>query len=785
MLKWILLTLFSLNLFALEISMDSAKDDFARYSTLHLSDSQDFVCQEIKDDFLVTTEIICAFSKRPSQSIKKLQNDFFKIDTFIKKETFFISIKPFYKIKLIPDIFNLSVDDTVYQADVVNAKRWIVLGYKKKEPLVNNRERPDISINFPFYLDEDKLPYVGSLDIKGNPVHIKEVGDVKDYLKVKEYYKKKQYEQCMSVADDILTDYPNTLFKAELIYYKIKLFAKLKDYDSVIGNAKVYLREYSANENIPEVLALTAQAYAKEGMNIDADYFFDRLFSEHPNSVFTQWGYIYKGEMLEAEGSNAPAIKFYKKALYATANLDVAATAAFNIARLRQGVSVRDASKYVDKIIQAKPSYFGEVYKQSKLMMTTFADNDAYLPAAKIAKALLDTISPSYDDYEVLLSQNALWLAKTEDKQAALVALNKYLKQFPDGDYINEVQIAKDSLFFETTADLNASAKLAEYNLLIEEYPNDTIGNKAIYEKAKLLLEQKKYKEVLDFKESILELDADIYKDREEIIKNAAIGEMKTLLEAKECNDVLLISHDYNITLSDKWDDGVYECAMKGGDYQLSKSICQKNLKSDDLEQRKKWLYRYIKVDFATGNYSDVIDASKDLITLIEDDKDSKYKNVYRYLFDTYNRLEKKNDMIDAMAKIEDVFGLDYKDIERYVSMLSIGSETKDDNMIIKYGSKVMKIQKKSDSHAQSPYVEFTLYQAYLNKDDFNKALEVISELDKQDLSNKDRARQKYLKGTVLKKLWRDGEAEEAYKESIKADPDSAWAKLAKSASSL
>jgi len=784
LLKWILFALLSTNLLALEISMDSAKDDFARYSTLHLSDSKDFVCQEMKDDFLVTTEIICAFSKRPSQSIQKLQNDFFKVDTFIKKGTFFITIKPFYKIKLIADIFNLSIDNTVYQADVVKSKRWIILGYKKKIPLINNRERPDISINFPFFLDRDKLPYVGSLDIKGNPVHLKEVGDVKDYLRVKKYYEEKKYEQCMSIIDDILEDYPNTLFKAELIYYKIKLYAKLKDFDNVISNAKVYLREYSANENIPEVLAFTAQAYAQIGINIDADYFFDRLFSEHADSVFTQWGYIYKGEMLEADGGDKPAIKFYKKALYSTTDLDVAATAAFHIARLRLGVSTSDATKYVNKIIQAKPSYFGEVYRESKLMMNSFADDGSYETAAKIAKALLDTIDPTYDDYELLLSERALWLSKTKDRQKAVEALNKYLKQFPDGEYIDEVQVAKDALFFET-ADLNATAKLAEYDLLIQEYPNDTIGNRAIYEKAKLMLKEKMYKDVLNFKAPLLALDEDKYTDTQEIVKNAAIGEMQSALDAKECNGVLVISHEYNITLSDEWDDGVYACAMKGGDYQLGKSTCLKNLKSDDLEQRKKWLYRYIRVDFATGNYSDVIGASKDLISLIEDDKDSKYKDVYRYLFDTYNRLEKKDEMIDAMSKIEDIYGLNYKDIERYVSVMSIGSDNKDDNMVIKYGSKVMKIQKSSASHAQSPYVEFTLYQAYLNKEDYTKALEVISVLDSVELSNKERARQKYLKGTVLNKLWRDDEAKVAYKKAMEADPDSAWAKLAKSASSL
>jgi len=260
---------------------------------------------------------------------------------------------------------------------------------------------------------------------------------------------------------------------------------------------------------------------------------------------------------------------------------------------------------------------------------------------------------------------------------------------------------------------------------------------------------------------------------------------MQNALEAKECKKVLTVSNDYNITLSNKWDDGVYACAMKGGDYQLSKSIAQKNFKSKNLQMRKKWLYRYIKVDFATGNYSDVLEASQDLIALISDDKDSKYKDIYRYIFDTYDRLEKHDEMIKAMAAIEKQFGLNYKDIERYISVMSIGSERKDDAMVIKYGSKVMQIQEKSDSHVQSPYVEFTLYQAYINRENYNKALNVIKSLDSVKLNNNDRARQKYLKATVLGKLWRDEEAKVAYTQAIKADPESAWAKLAKSALKL
>ena len=784
MFKWILLALLCINSFALEVSINIAKENFTRYSTLNITHENSFVCQEIKDDFENVTEVICAFSKRPSSDIKELQNDFFKVITFIRNDTFFISIKPFYKIKLIANIFDLSEDDEIYTADVDLSKSWTILGYKNKLPLIEQRKKPDNSINFPFFLAKDKLPFVGSLDIKGNPVFLQEVGDVTDYLRVKKLYKAKQYENCMDVINTILDEYPNTLFKAELLYYKIKIYAGMQDYDNVVDNAKIYLQEYSANENIAEVLSLIAQAYSKIGMSSDAKYFFDRLFSEHRESVFSEWGHLYQAEMLEENAATSKAVAIYKQVLYSTQNINVAVSAAFNLAKLKLDTSPKEAGKYIDKIISAKPSYFKEQYKTSKEMMEAFIDNNQFLSAAKIAGALLDAINPTYDDYELLLSEKALWLAQTQEKKEALSALNKYIKQFPDGDYIDKVQVAKDKLFFDTN-DANSSVKLAEYDKLIEEYSNDTIGARAKYEKAKLLLSVKKYKEVLDMKEDIIHLDMDIFKDKENLIVDAATGEMQEALKSHECARVLKVSHEYNITLSDDWDDGIYTCAMKGGDYQLSKKIAEKNFKSKNLEFRKKWLYRYIKVDFATGNYSDVLSASKDLITLIKEDKEREYNGIYRYLFDTYDRLEMKDKMLEAIVEIEKVFGLTYKDIERYVSVMSIGSERNDDNIVINYGSKVEKIQKRSNSYAQSPYVEFTLYQAYMNKEEYAKALETIEILEKVELNKKDRSRQKYLLGTVLNKLWRNDAADKAFDAAIEADKDSSWAKLAQSAKEL
>ncbi len=782
MFKWILFTFLTTYAFALEISVESAKDDYTPYSVINVENSEPFSCQEVKNNFDVTIKIICAFSKRPSESIKAFENDFFKVHALQKKEHFFLIIKPTHQAKLFSNIFNLTQDNTVFDKQASSAKIWNIVGYDKKIPLLH-QEKSDTptAIDFPFYLDKDKIPYVGSLDLRGNPVKIKKVEDVKEYLQVKKEFDAKQYENALDTIDDILQTYPHTLFKEELLYYKIKSYNQLKNWESVIEDAKTFLREYSSSDHIPEVLSLIAKGYAKMSQSTDADYFFDRLFSEHPKSLYTQWGYIYKGDMLADAGGNREAKKYYIRALRQTKNLEVAATAAFRLANLLSDGSLKEAALYIMKIVHADPKFFAKHLEESQKLMQKFADNSDYKTAAAMAAALLQGIDPSYDEYETLLKDKALWLTKTKDKKAAFKALEEYMKKFPDGDYIETIEKARDALFFDVS-DLNASAKLDEYNKLIEEYANQSIAKRALYEKAKVLLTMHKYKEVLALKGQLLSLEKESYPKSESIIKKAATALMQSSLQKKNCLQVLSISQEYNITLSDRWDDGVYNCAMQGGDFSLSKTIALKRLKVKDVQARKKWLYRYIKVEFATGNYTDVIDAAKDLITLIANDKKSPYINVYRILFDAYSRVENRDGMIQTMLKLEKIFGLDYKDIDRYVAMINLANGMHDDNMLIKYATKVMKLQEQSHSYAQSPYVEFALYQAYMNKEDYTKAYEVIKSLDSVDLNAADRARQKYLLGTVLSKLWRDEEAKKAYKAAIKADKNSSWAKLAQSA---
>ncbi len=784
MLFFLTLVFFVSSVFSLEISVSAGIEKKEQYSVLTLSNDDPFLCEIKKDQYGQNKDLICTFSKKPKPFFKPVSDAYFIIEPKMVKNNFFLFIKAKKKLFFYPIIFDLTKEKESFEPKTNVAKRWVIIGYNTKLPFIEKVAYNDMSIDFPFFMDNQPLPYVGGLDLRGNPVHIQNSEDVHAYVRVKELFSKKQYENCIDQADTVLKIYPNTLFKSELLFYKLKSLFKLKAYDSVIELSKTFIHEYSSDENIPEVLLLTAVSYYKNGLYGDADYFFDRLFSEHQESVFAKWGYVYKGDMASDGGEYKKANKYYTKALLLTKDIDVAVAAAFRLAKLALiNGKYQKAKKYIDKILKAKDDYFYKNYYEAKQMMQDLVDQEHYKEAAKIDEAILKYMSKHHDDYESNLKFLGVWLAKTDQKKKALQALNRYIKEFKDGNYIDEVEETKDKLFFDTKNSGNDKELLEKYDQLIKTYKDSSIGQKALYEKAKLMLKKKMYSDVLQLKNSIEALDETKFKDKKEIIQKAALGLMENALENKQCQIVLDIQKDYNISVSNKWDDRSYECFLKAADYQKAKFIVQRNIKTKDIKEKEKWLYRYARVDFATGNYTEAIEVAKDLISLDDTIDKSKYNDIYRVLFDAYDRIGDFSGMVKTIQKIEELFGLDYKDIDRYVDMVNAGVNQKDDNLIIKYGKKLYDLQNRLHSYAQSPFIEFSLYQAYMSKQMYTQALDVIRSLLKNvTLKAEDKARAKYLEGLVLEKLWKNIQAEDAYKEAIKADKNSAWAKLAKSA---
>jgi tetratricopeptide (TPR) repeat protein len=784
-LRLLLLLFLPFSLFALELSFQSGKENYDKYTILHVKANSPFICEAQTDDFKNITKVICAFSKKPDQTLKPVGDDFFDVKSEIKKDTFFLLITPHHKVKLLSDIFDLPNERNLYQPKVQLSKAWVLIGYKEKLPLLNSKKKSAKSLNLPILFPKRGMLYVGSLDIQGNPVHIQEARDVSSYLKAKKSFDDKNYDGTIREIDDVIKGHPDSIFMSELMYYKMRALAELKKYDEMIPLSKTYLRKYSSDENVPEVLSLTALAYSKIGQNSDADYFFDRLFSEHGETVYAKKGMIYKGDQLQLSGDNKKSVEYFQKAMDETNDIDTAATAAHRLANYYlKTATPKNARDYIDKIIQADPQYFLKDKEDSLKLSLALAEKRMYYEASKISQIVLATMKKLDENYEATLKNSGVWLAKTDQKNDANTLLSRYQKEFPEGSFADEVKTVKDSLYFDVNT-TNPSAAMANYDNLIKNYKNDPIGQKALYKKAQTLLKLQKYEALLNLKGSLQQLDKKVYPDAQSMVNQSAMQLAKAKLKAGLCSEVMSISNDYGVKLPKEFDDEMYNCYMKIPQLNMAKGLAGSNINAKTITEKIKWMYRYANVLFQTGDYKNTIKVGNDVLTLIGKEKTSPYFDLYRTMFDAYQRTANSNKMLEMMTKIILTFGESYKDIERYVQMVDLGTRMKDDNIIITYGNRVMELQRKTGSYTQTPYVEFTTYQAYMNKNDLTRSIDIISSLDKRNLSKEQRARQKYLLGALLQKKGRNNEAAVEFKKAIAAQKDSAWAKLAQDALKL
>ncbi|MDD5717554.1 MAG: flagellar protein [Sulfuricurvum sp.] len=782
--QWIALCLW-LPLCALELSVQSGKEEGEKYSILHIRNTDPFACHASNDEFGETKRVDCQFPVSPKQSFPTISNSQLIVSASSTAQGYTITITPKSKMKLIPILFNLTNEVETYQVNVNNAKHWSILGYQSTPPLIKFYSPSSTSINFPVKIDKNARPFVGGLDLKGNPIKITRVQDVTDYMEMKKAYALKDYDKVLELADNALKMYPKTVFKNELMLYQIRSLHQKGEYEKLLDISKQFLRDYSADTNIAEVLTYTANAYSKIGQLIDSDYFFDRLFDEQSDSPFVPLGMIYKAEQLEASGNPKKAMNFYLKALAASNDVSIASKAAFRLGQMElDSGNTKKSAQYIEKIAQANPKYFSEVRDNSMVMAETFMDRNDPITAGKITEALLNVTEKKSPEHQLLLKNLGLDLAKADKKNEALKRFNEYLTTYKYGEYTEEVRKAKDGLFFDE-GDKNITKEIKKYDDLIERYGNDSVGRKALYKKAQLLLKEKKYQQVLDMEDELYRLDSTEYPDTDTIISKSAIGLEKEMLTKEKCLEALKLQKMYKIKLLAEWDESIFNCALKTTQYEQAKKIAQKHIKSKSISEREVWLFRLINTEFGLGEHKEVIKGGEELITLLQAEKNTSLNGVYRTVFDSAQRLDDSDKMIRYIKLIETVFPNDFKDIERYTQMVSLGLKRKDESMTQNYARKVIALQERTKTYTQTPFIEFTLAQSYQNLGKDSDALSILKKLDRQKITNEKRARQQYLVGAIEQKLGHKREARDAFNASIKADKASPWGKLAKDALGL
>lgn len=771
---------FSSALFALTLNVNVGREENENFSTLHIKEEMPFVCLSQTDEFGEEKQVQCTFTREPKEKFQAMKTNFFTIDSFTKEGKYIVRISPVQKLKLLPIANRLHENENIFHPQKHNtAGHWMIVGYTQRLPLISIEKNPPLGINFPITMEEVPLPSVGALDIGGNPIRLEQFEDVSAYMRIKSAYEAGKYEELAKDVDELYALYPGTIFRTELLLFKIRGQHHTNESEALLEASKEFIRDYSDDENMAEVLAYTANAYFNVGLQVDGSYFFERLFKEFPSSKFAALGMVFLGDQFVSSGKQKEGELYLQQALYKTDDVEIASMAAIRLAKIRlEKDDAKGSAELLEKIVEGNSKYLLHDIEANHDMARALANRKQHKTAADTLSAITGHLPQSDERYEEMLRDIGLWLSETEDKPLAYTALTRYQKRYGEsGKYAAEVQKTLDALFY-VPEDANKTALLAEYETLEQKYTDQEIGQKAALNKARLLLSLERYQEVLELKEP--SSDEESYaKIKDQAARTLAM----TKLEKGECAGAIQLTQEYNLTLEERFDAQLYGCAYKTGNYTLALETAKKNLSSK--EERLKWLYNYAKTLNKSGDYEELTKVTADIITLSEIEKSSAYDDVLQDAFYAHERLGNTQGMISTLKELEKRRGVNYEDIELYVSMIKLGLKEKDDVVIEAYAQKVMELQEKTKSYSQSPFVEFAALQVLKNKNKESEELALVDALLTRELSSNERSRVHYVRGSLLMKAEKNTQAKEAFNESIKADAASAWASLSKDAQGL
>lgn len=785
--RYILTLTLAINLFGLEVFVNSAVEDKKPYSILHLMDEEAFNCSSTEDEHANTIEVTCTFKKVPNNTLfNESKSQFFTLKRESFGGRFLIRIIPTKKAKLYQANFDLKKSDNIDSNYQQYSTHWFVIGYSDYIPFL--KKPKDDGINFPVSISSVDTPFIGPLDINKNPIFLNDRTDVTYYLDIKKDLQAEEYKGVVESVDEILREYPNTMFKSDFVLYKLRALANIEDMsDELIEIAKVWIKQYSSNEAIPEVLLLMAKGYLKLGINSEAEYFFDRIITEHFESKFAKLALVHLGDDKFSNGATSSAVELYEKALYSTKDVEVATIAALRLATLHLRDNKKKLAKeFYDKVINANMPYIIKDDKKGYELAKELGEKELFSVSKKIGLALLEKIDDNRmnDLFEPVVKDTAYWLEKDGDYKEAYELYHKYLNTFAFGDFTSFVELRLDNLFFEM-GDSNVTKTLAKYDELMEQYAGGEIANKALYKKVKLFLDLKRYEDVLSLEDKLADLDDNIAPDKNETIITAVTNLAINRVEETKCRDAMKYIGNYGITLSEDYDKELAYCAINTADYDLVIKLSERNLDSKNLNEKLEWMMLYIKALTKVRDYYKAIDLGRDILKLSSMlGKDEYKREIYYSIFEATKNLKKEDKLIEVAREIEEEFEGDFKNIDIFKSMIKIGTKRNDDMLVSTYAKKIIDLQNKFKSFIESPQIELLYIQSLMDLNKLNEVIE-FSKKEPNKLTDSSKIRFNYLLGVTYQKLNMQKEAKAKFSECTTINADSSWKKLCQEALKL
>ena len=782
--KSILLGIFFLffstnSLFGLDLYINSGREKGENFAILNLVHDEPFVCEEFLNEKSEVEKIICPFDKYLTSRFIKSKTLFFIINPKVENKKLILEIYPKNKIKLFHGGEDLKELAMIPKERMKSAKHWQILGYKTTLPFLEKKSKE--GINFPISFEEMVgLPSIGALDFKMRPM-LDDVGPDKNYfLRIKGFVDRGAYEDALTLIDETLGLYPETIFKRDILHFKIKSLSGLDDVEEneeIVSLAKAWLEAYPADINVPEVLYILAKTYANMLFFDEGKHYYNQLFSEYKGHKFEHLARLDYADRLYEKGDREVTLRTYESVLDETKDLEVATQAALRLAEFyRKEGSKERAQEYLKIVYEANLPYFLKNIGKNYTRLQKWEDSKIYEYPAKILEYMLQKRDKSDKDYKDMLLDVAQWYDKSNNLPKAHEYYQKFLKEYPkdtDGKKIKE----QDDLLLLKTDSIASDEKLKHYDYVMEQYKGKEEAKIALEQKAKTLLELEKYKEIFDMREALGDENPSLLLALKALTLQA--------IKEKNCQDSSYYGSLYHdkIPLDNAQKLKLFDCLFKHKQYQSAQIIAQNQaLEAKNPQDKQDWLYNLGQVEFKRQNYAKSALAMRDVLTL---SKSEKHKDAIWVLYMSLRELKRDSEAFEFLAKLESTLKDDEKMIEVYRLTLQDSLIQKDDNAIKSYANKLMALQDKYLKYEYSPWVEFSITEAFVREGDFKNALDFANKALKHAKEDKEKIQSLYLQGYLHTKLNNKKEAISAYSECLANQAQSPWKNLCKDAKEI
>ena len=720
----ILALFFAFTLYALDLQVDYGVEQNSHFAILTITSPTPIPCvpsRNINDDVIF---IECVVDKVPKRSFAKQNLELFEITTAVKNNKFYLRISAKKKMQLFANAFDLKSSIAIPKERPNKSNAWQIIGFENEIPFLSNHKYN--GLNFPiniadstadstdFALDStaDSAPYIAELNIDASPLIPQEGADLRAFITLRNNFLANNYAEAIKGADLILEGYEDSIFRRDALLYKIRAMDKMEAEnfpDDTINLAKIWIKAYGTDTNVPEVLYIMGKNYSKLRIYAEARYYYNRILDEFEGSKYAQYALVGLSQNLAQNGDKRQSSALYARAYKSANDLDTASFVALAWAEFSlQNDDAKNAKNLISKVLNANPKYFLKDPKQSAKMLNLWAENGLYDLSAKAGDFMLGAMEN--DDFkEGLMSQVAQWFESAKMPNDAYRVNSEFLSTFAESRQKDSVKKRSDNLLFAINED-DKEKQIAHFDYIIATYPNSDNAKLAYQKKAQNLLDLGRYAEVVELRAHLDEGN--------EALKKSYIA----LIEKEKLCDKIIPLWEQGRVLTNNA-QSVFECLFNAKAFREARELSSQMRGGDQV----KWLYNEARVHFALGDFQKSARASGDMMDLA---KDLQGKiNAGAILFFSQVRLNQRDLANSTFNKLTNLSPQNRALIPLQNQMLHFALNDNDTLAIQSHAKALIALQNRYKSYEFSPFAELSYADALFKENKFSAVLKALEGL--------------------------------------------------------